>query len=132
MSPRLLLAVAAGGAIGALARFALGEAFPSAPLRVTFAINVLGSLLLALLPALAVVRRHPLLPPFLGAGVLGGFTTLSTASEQVRATLAEGSTVVAATYLLGTLLACVAAVRLAHVLSTPAEQAEFEDEEGNE
>ena len=106
--------------------------FPGAPLTVTFAVNVVGSLLLAALPALSFVRHHPVLPPFLGAGVLGGFTTLSAYADQARAELAEGSAVVALGYLAGTLLTCLVAVRVAHLLSSPTEQQEFEDEEGNE
>ena len=132
--PSLLLAVAAGGALGALLRWALdvlvpeGGGFP----WTTFAINVSGSFLLAALPAVAAVRRHPVLPVFLGTGVLGGYTTLSTYAEQGRSLLADGRTALATAYLAGTLLACLAAVVLAHRLSTPAAQREFEIEEGNE
>ena len=68
----------------------------------TFAINVTGSLALALLPALAVVRRRPVLAVALGPGVLGGYTTLSTYAEQGRALLADGRAGLAAAYLLGT------------------------------
>ena len=74
-----LAAVAAGGALGALARYGLTEAFPDSPAGfpwTVFAINVAGSALLALLPVLAVVRRRPLLTPLLGPGVLGGFLSL--------------------------------------------------------
>lgn len=116
MSPRLLAAVAAGGAAGALARWGLTEVFPAdadAFPWVTFAINVVGSFALALLPALAVVRRSPTLAAALGPGVLGGFTTLSAYSEQARALLDAGRTGLAGLYLLGTLTACLAAVALA-------------------
>lgn len=130
----LLVAVAAGGLLGALLRFELGvlvpdgEGFP----WTTFAINVSGSFLLATLPALAAVRRSSWLPVFLGTGVLGGYTTLSTYAEQGRSLLADGRAALALAYLLGTLLTCIAAVLLAHRLSSPAAQREFEDEEGNE
>jgi len=132
--PSLLAAVAAGGALGALLRWALdvlvpdGSGFP----WTTFAINVSGSFLLAALPALSAVRRHPVLPVFLGTGVLGGYTTLSTYAEQGRALLADGRAALATAYLAGTLLACLTAVVLAHRLSTPDEQREFETEDGNE
>ena len=53
-----------------------------------FAVNVVGAGVLALLPAFAAVRRRELLPPLLGTGVLGGFTTLSTYSDQARALVA--------------------------------------------
>ena len=132
--PRLVAAVAVGGALGALARWALGElaadgtGFP----WTTFAINVSGSFLLATLPAFYAVRRSPVLAAGLGTGVLGGYTTLSTYSEQTRDLLDRGEPGLAAAYLLGTLAACLAAVALAHRWSTPLAQRAFEDEEGNE
>jgi fluoride exporter len=133
-APRLLAAVAVGGALGALARWGLGEVVPdgSGFPWTTFGINVSGSFLLALLPAFAVVRRHRPLALGLGPGMLGGFTTLSTYAEQSRALLADGRAGLAASYVLGTLAVCVAAVAVAHRLSSPLAQREFEDEEGNE
>ncbi|MDN4163370.1 fluoride efflux transporter FluC [Nocardioides abyssi] len=115
MSPRLLAAVAAGGAVGAALRWACGEAVPDGPglPATTLAVNVVGSLLLALLPAIAVVRRSATLRAAVGPGLLGGFTTLSAASEQTRSLLADGRPALALGYLLGTLLATVAAVALA-------------------
>jgi fluoride exporter len=135
--PRLaaaLLVVAVGGAAGGWLRWALQEAFPSSggdfPWT-TFAINVSGSLLLALLPAVPPVRRRPLLPPLLGTGVLGGFTTLSASSEETRLLLAAGHTGTAAAYLLGTLAACLLAVAAADALSSPGARRQVEDEEGD-
>lgn len=132
--PRLIAAVALGGAAGALARWALAEALPDGTgfPWTTFAINVVGSFLLALLPAFLVVRRSRLLTVGLGTGVLGGFTTLSTYSEQSRALLADGRPGLAATYLLGTLAACLVAVAAARRFSSPLAQRVFEDDEGNE
>lgn len=129
-----LVAVALGGATGAVARWLLDGWFPtegSAFPWTTFAINVGGSVLLALLPATAPVRRHPLLPAALGTGVLGGFTTLSAYSEETRSLLAAGETVTAAAYLLGTLAACLVGVALADRLSTPSARAEVEAEDGD-
>lgn len=133
-APRLLVAVAVGGALGAVARWALGEAFGEASgfPWTTFGINVAGSFVLALLPAVAAVRRHRVLALGLGPGLLGGFTTLSTYAEQSRALLADGHDLLAASYVLGTLTVCLAAVAVAHRLSSPLAQREFEDEEGNE
>ena len=130
----VLVAVALGGALGAGLRWQLGESFPTGPGAfpwTTFTINVSGSALLALLAASDVVRRHPLLPPALGTGVLGGFTTLSAYSEETRALLAAGHTGLATAYLLGTLAACLVAVAVADRLSSPAERAQFDDEEGD-
>jgi CrcB protein len=111
-----LAVVAVGGAAGALLRSGLATWFPDEPAAFPWTIltvNVAGCFVLALLPGLAVVRRSPLLPPLLGAGVLGGFTTLSTYSEQARVLLATGHGGLAATYVVGTLAACLGAVTVA-------------------
>lgn len=134
LHPTTLLLVAVGGALGACARAWLSTAYPDTGTGfpwTTFAINVTGSFLLALLPAFSAVRRHHLLPPMLGTGVLGGFTTLSTYSDQTRRLLADGAPGLATTYALGTLAACLAAVALADHFSTLAARAEFDDEEGD-
>jgi fluoride exporter len=127
-------AVALGGALGALARWRLGEAFPASPDGFpwgTFAVNVVGSVLLALLPAVAAARSRPALVALLGPGVLGGFTTLSTYSEETRALLAAGHGAVALTYVVATLGACLAAVLAADRLSTAQDRALIEAEEGD-
>jgi CrcB protein len=123
-----------GGALGAVTRWWLGEAFPDSSgfPWTTFGINVAGSFVLALLPAVSAVRRSRTVALGLGPGLLGGFTTLSTYAEQSRALLADGRVALAAAYVLGTLAVCLAAVAVAHHLSSPQEQREFEDEEGNE
>jgi CrcB protein len=108
--------VALGGAIGAVARWGLVTAFPSDADSfpwATFAINVSGSFVLALVPALAIIRRRRVLAAGLGPGVLGGFTTLSAYSEQTRALLEHGHTGTAAVYVVGTLAACLVAVAVA-------------------
>jgi len=130
----VLAVVALGGAVGALGRFGLSSAFPDVARSfpwTTFAINVAGSFVLALLPTFAVVRRRPLLPPLLGTGVLGGFTTLSTASEQTRDLLAGGCSGLALAYVIGTLAAALVAVAAADRFSNLAARAEFEAEEGD-
>lgn len=75
----LLLVVALGGAAGALARYAVGVLLPhgSSSLPVaTLVVNVVGCFLLGVLVAGWPDARW--LRPFLGTGVLGGFTTFST------------------------------------------------------
>jgi CrcB protein len=130
----VVAAVALGGAVGAVARWALTVAWPD-PVAgfpwTIFAVNVVGAGVLALLPGFAAVRRRELLPPLLGTGVLGGFTTLSTYSDQARALVAHGRPVLAATYVVGTLAACLLVVALADRLSTAAARADFEREEGD-
>lgn len=109
------VAVALGGAAGGTLRWWVGEQVPdgSGFPWTTFAINVSGSLVLALVLGLAAVRRRPRLAAALGPGLLGGYTTLSAYAEQGRALLADGRTGLAAAYLLGTLAACLVAVALA-------------------
>ncbi|NYG59703.1 CrcB protein [Nocardioides daedukensis] len=107
-----LLAIGLGGALGALMRWGAGQATPNADgfPWTTFAINVVGCLLLALLPRVVTTGRAAL---FLGPGLLGSFTTMSAASEEGRALLADGDLVIALAYLTATLLAAVLAVALA-------------------
>jgi len=126
--------VAVGGAAGAVCRHLVSVAFPqpdgSFPWTV-LSINVVGAGLLAWLPASARVRRSPLLPPLLGTGVLGGYTTLSTYSEQTRALLAGGHAATAVAYALGTLVACLVVVAVVDRLTSPADRAAFEAEDGD-
>ena len=74
--------VAAGGALGSLARYAVARACEALgwqlPLA-TLTVNVVGCFLMGLLVAYVLVHpaRHPLWRPFLGVGILGGFTTFS-------------------------------------------------------
>jgi fluoride exporter len=116
--PAAVAAVALGGAAGAGARFGLGVVWPD-PVGsgfpwTTFAVNVTGCLAIGvLLAALEASAASPVLVrPLLGTGFLGGYTTLSTYADQTRALLAAGRWVLAAVYLLGTLVAAVVAVGL--------------------
>ncbi|MFD4470007.1 fluoride efflux transporter CrcB [Rhodococcus sp. NPDC058505] len=111
----VIAVVAAGGALGALARYALTVAIPPTPgqLPVATAIaNVTGCFLIGILMVVVteVWTGHRLLRPFLGVGVLGGYTTLSTYAVEVRELLAGGRTPLAVTYLAGSVLAALAAV----------------------
>jgi CrcB protein len=128
------LAVALGGALGAVLRWALGDAVPDGAgfPWTTFVINVTGSLVLAWLPAIGAVRRRQVLAAALGPGVLGGYTTLSAYSEQARVLLADGQTTTALLYLLGTLAACLVAVAAVSRLYPPAAGDEFAAEGGDE
>ncbi|MFY1679676.1 fluoride efflux transporter FluC [Streptomyces sp. WMMC905] len=85
----ILAAVASGGAIGATARHAAEVAWPMAPDRfpwTAFWINVIGCALIgALMTTLSERGLSPrLLRPFLGTGVLGGFTTFSAYAVDVQ------------------------------------------------
>ncbi len=130
-----LVAAGVGGALGAVARWALSTAFPAADDAfpwVTFTINVTGAALLAGLPALPATHRVPWLPVFLGTGLLGGFTTMSAASVETFTLLDHGSVGLAIGYSLGSLAAALLAVVVVDRLSTPAERADFELREGDE
>lgn len=131
---RLVGLVAAGGAVGTTARWALTEAvgtsaggWPTA----TFVANVLGSFLLgALLEGL--LRRGPESPRGrlvrlgAGTGVLGGFTTFSSLALEMERLLADGHVGTGLVYgvasvVLG-LVACLLGVVLAarrHVVRLP-------------
>lgn len=108
----LLAAVAAGGVLGALARYGTGELLPQHPHGfplATFGINVTGCLAIGVLMGLTEHRPvHRLVRPFLGTGVLGGFTTFSTYAVESRGLFADHP-VTALVYLFGTLLAAVVA-----------------------
>jgi fluoride exporter len=92
---RELLAVAAGGAIGAGLRYGVGlwmsRAYSGFPWH-TMLVNVLGSFLIGVLMALSVdkgaVSGEWRL--FLGTGVLGGFTTFSTLAYESVAMASDG------------------------------------------
>lgn len=106
-----LVVVAVGGAVGALLRWGLGEvANPAATFPwVTLAINVAGCFVLAAAPAVSAVHRSPGWTLFLGPGVLGGFTTVSSWAFETRELAAGGELAWAGSYVAGTLLACLAA-----------------------
>ena len=113
----VLLVVALGGALGSLGRWGLGEAlggsgssFPWA----TFVENVSGSFALGVLVVVLLERwpRSRYLRPFLGVGILGGFTTFSTYALDLRTLVADDCRGRAVTYLAGTLLAALLAAWL--------------------
>lgn len=86
-----LWAVAAGGALGALARWAVTLAWPhpaGAFPWSTWAVNVSGCFLIGVLMTL-IARRWPrsrLIRPLLGVGFLGGYTTFSASVVDVLVT----------------------------------------------
>jgi CrcB protein len=111
--------VTAGGALGALARHGAVIALGAAPM-VTFAVNVFGCLLIGALTALMreVWAGHRLLRPFLGTGLLGGFTTFSGYALDAQRLLAGGRTVAALVYLAGTVATALVAVYVGMALTS--------------
>ena len=113
--PKILGAIAAGGIVGAEARYALAEALPHAAGTfpwATLLTNLSGSLLIGVLMAVLAARpRAPRLArPFLGVGILGGFTTFSTYAVDLRELFGHHAPASAAAYLLLTLTGGVLAV----------------------
>jgi CrcB protein len=113
--------VCVGGGLGAGLRFVLDGLIRSRssdryPLATTV-INLTGSLLLGLLTGLA--GSHLLSHPgllMLGAGLLGGYTTFSTASFETIQLLESRRYLAAAVNGFGTLLAASAAAALGYLL----------------
>lgn len=111
------MAVAAGGGLGSVGRYGIGLAWPASPAGFdwpTFTANAVGCGLIGVLMVLVTEVRagHPLLRPFLGTGVLGGFTTFSTYAVGVTSLVAVGRPLLAAGYLFGTVAGALAATWL--------------------
>jgi fluoride exporter len=113
---RELIAIYAGGVVGALLRVGLAQAFPPDPGTwpwPTFAVNLLGAFLLGYFFAL--FRDQPeesLRHPFLGTGVCGTLTTFSTLQLELYDLFDEGEAGLAAGYLAATLAAGYLLLRL--------------------
>ena len=110
----VLIVIAVGGAIGALARYALLSTFPHPAAGfgwAAFGINVSGCLLIGVLMVLITEARqaHRLVRPFLGTGVLGGYTSFSAYVVDIQHALAAGAPRAALVYAAGTLMAALAA-----------------------
>ncbi len=113
-----LLAVALGGAAGALLRWRLDSAAPAevgAFPVLTLTINVVGAFALALVHASgrSWFRWPAQARAFVGPGLLGGFTTFSAYALQTRDLLAGGHPVAALGYLVATPVAALLAVEVA-------------------
>ncbi|GLY05984.1 CrcB family protein [Actinoplanes sp. NBRC 101535] len=112
----VLVAVAAGGALGALARYAIASAGPGS-VWTTWLINVSGCFLIGVLYTL-LPRLRPqdrLLRPLLGTGVLGGYTTFSTATVEVYLASPRTALLYLAATLVGAILAVAAGSAVARI-----------------
>jgi fluoride exporter len=115
VDPRTVAAVACGGVVGALGRHGLAVAWPHDGTGVpwaTLTANVVGCLLIgALVVVLAEAAAPPRLArPFLGVGVLGGFTTFSTYAVEVQQLADHGRSLVALGYVAATPVLALLAV----------------------
>ncbi|MGB5601575.1 MAG: fluoride efflux transporter CrcB [Gammaproteobacteria bacterium] len=113
---KVLVFIAMGGAIGAVLRYSasvgvyslLGRGFPYG----TLFVNVTGSLLMGILSVL-MLERYDIGAEWRAAvlvGVLGAFTTFSTFSIETLNLLEQGDVMRAATNIVLSVLACLAAV----------------------
>ncbi len=123
---KMLLAVAAGGAVGAVGRYlvvsAVGHFFGSSFPLGTIVVNVVGSFVLgALIEALALVwSPSPELRAMVVVGVLGAFTTFSTFSMDVVLLYERGALGQAALYIGASVILSIAAFFLGLHLSRSA------------
>lgn len=115
VKPDVLAAIAAGGALGAPARYEVAQLihgskgdFPWA----TFATNVSGSLVLGFLLILVIQRYPPsrYVRPFFATGFLGAFTTFSTFAVETDLLINDGHAAVGITYAFASLVVGLAAV----------------------
>lgn len=110
-----LLAIALGGAAGALARFAisfgLGVVWPAGFPLGTFIVNLLGCLAIGILYGLWLNRPElsPLLRQGLMVGFLGAFTTFSTFSLDAWRLAENGQSLLALGYILLSVCLCLTA-----------------------
>ena len=145
--PDEVAVVALGGVLGALARYAVSVLVahddPAAWPWATFAVNLLGCLLLGIVLDVVDARhaawqrtsptRARLARPFLASGVLGGFTTFSTFSVEAVRLVEAGQAGAALLYALASVLLGVLAVLLGRRIgaaaagSAPADLREDED-----
>ncbi len=113
---KLILAVAAGGALGAVGRYVtmsavgamVGAGFPWA----TLAVNVIGSFVLGLLVETMALFWSPgeALRAFMVVGVLGAFTTFSTFSLDVVVLYGRGEFASIAAYAIASFVLSVCAL----------------------
>jgi CrcB protein len=110
-----LIAIAIGGALGALSRYWMSGLLNNAEHRIpygTLTCNVLGSFLMGVCFVLILEksRLSPELRPLLMVGFMGAFTTFSTFSMETIAMLQEGHVMSAAIYILLSVVLCLVAL----------------------
>ncbi|MGO4715071.1 fluoride efflux transporter CrcB [Bradyrhizobium sp. 2TAF24] len=126
MEPQFILAVAAGGALGSVARYVvgvmsgrlLGSAFPWG----TLFINVTGSFLIGAFVGLFATKwdLSQTMRIFLTVGICGGYTTFSTFSLDAFVLIERGQGMASLAYMLASVVlsigALVAAMHLIRAL----------------
>ena len=120
--PLRLAAIAFGGSLGTLARYATDRSLVPAPLDFpwpTFAVNVAGSFVLGLIVTLVVERWPPtrFVRPLAAIGFCGGFTTFSTLAVEATQRVQHGRVGLAVAYVLASLIAGVLAATVGMTLA---------------
>ena len=115
-------AIAVGGLLGSLARFGIavivGPGSPGALPTATLTVNLVGAVAIGVVAASAWVSTGPAWRrPFVITGVLGGFTTFSALAMETGLLLDSGHQVVAAAYVVITMVFGLLAVRLGMLLA---------------
>lgn len=111
----ILIVIAAGGVLGALLRYQFGRWWPTPVPQfpwTTLGINVSGCLVIGCFMVMITERwsPHALIRPFVGTGVLGGYTTFSTYAVDIVLLTRAGHLAAAGLYLIGTLAGALLAV----------------------
>jgi CrcB protein len=111
----IVVALACGGVLGAVSRYAISLAVPTETARFpwgTFLINVSGSAALGFVLVLIIDRfpRGRLARPVLGTGFLGAYTTFSTFTVEAIDLVRAGHAGTALAYLAGSVFAGLLAV----------------------
>ncbi len=109
------VAVIAGGILGAEARYGVGVAIPHDAAGFpwsTVVINTVGCFLLGVLMALLgqLSSPHRLLRPFVGVGIIGGFTTFSTFTVDTERLLEAHRPILAGLYVLCSVVFSIVAI----------------------
>jgi fluoride exporter len=118
----IVAVIALGGALGATVRQLISVALPQTAQGFpfgTFVVNVSGCLLIGLLMVsiVEVWRPHRLVRPFLGVGLLGGYTTFSTYAVETQRLIQVGDPGVAFAYFGGTVVGALLAVQVGVLLA---------------
>lgn len=118
--------LAAGGAIGTIARYwlggmvdsSIGETFPFG----TLAVNVIGSFIIGFLAALTGPDGRIMVPSdmrmFAMVGICGGFTTFSSFSLQTLNLARDGDFMRAGAYIMLSVALCLISVWLGYIAAT--------------
>ncbi|MFC0860895.1 fluoride efflux transporter FluC [Sphaerimonospora cavernae] len=116
------MTIAAGGGLGSVARYLVGQALPAEPgvfPWATFLTNVSGCFALGALMVFVLGVWPPgrYVRPFFGIGLLGGYTTFSTLTAEIVDLLSHEAWTPTGVYAVGSLIGGMAAVWAGIVLA---------------